>query len=176
MADATAQCRDGSYSYSQHHSGTCSHHGGVAVWLDAPAQATRRAPVRGSTRVVHALFSLTPGAFNPAVSQATIGSTICDPGYTRTIRPPSSYTSELKLAQMRRYRETGPSSLYEEDHLIPLELGGAPRNPQNLWPEPRSESRVSDPLETKLKRGVCRGALTLAKARTTIHTYKATHG
>jgi Protein of unknown function (DUF3761) len=31
---ATAQCRDGSYSYSQHHRGTCSHHGGVARWLD----------------------------------------------------------------------------------------------------------------------------------------------
>jgi len=30
---ATAQCRDGSYSFSQNHRGTCSHHGGVAVWL-----------------------------------------------------------------------------------------------------------------------------------------------
>lgn len=30
---ATAQCRDGTYSYSQHRSGTCSYHGGVAVWL-----------------------------------------------------------------------------------------------------------------------------------------------
>ena len=30
---ATARCKDGTYSYSQHHSGTCSHHGGVAVWL-----------------------------------------------------------------------------------------------------------------------------------------------
>jgi hypothetical protein len=30
---ATAQCRDGSYSYSQHRSGTCSHHGGVATWF-----------------------------------------------------------------------------------------------------------------------------------------------
>jgi len=30
---ATAQCRDGSYSFSQHHRGTCSHHGGVAKWL-----------------------------------------------------------------------------------------------------------------------------------------------
>jgi len=28
----TAQCRDGSFSYSHHHSGTCSHHGGVAQW------------------------------------------------------------------------------------------------------------------------------------------------
>ncbi|HSW80995.1 MAG TPA: DUF3761 domain-containing protein [Candidatus Saccharimonas sp.] len=32
-AGATAQCRDGSYSFSQHRSGTCSGHGGVASWL-----------------------------------------------------------------------------------------------------------------------------------------------
>lgn len=31
-AGATAQCRDGSHSFSQHHSGTCSRHGGVASW------------------------------------------------------------------------------------------------------------------------------------------------
>src|SRR5258708_2533064 len=30
---ATAQCRDGSYSFSQIRRGTCSHHGGVAKWL-----------------------------------------------------------------------------------------------------------------------------------------------
>lgn len=29
---ATAQCRDGSYSHSQTHSGTCSGHHGVAQW------------------------------------------------------------------------------------------------------------------------------------------------
>lgn len=28
----TAQCRDGTYSFSEHHRGTCSHHGGVARW------------------------------------------------------------------------------------------------------------------------------------------------
>jgi hypothetical protein len=32
-AGATARCNDGSYSFSQNHSGTCSHHGGVAAWL-----------------------------------------------------------------------------------------------------------------------------------------------
>jgi hypothetical protein len=32
-AGATAQCRDGTYSFSQHRSGTCSHHGGVGHWL-----------------------------------------------------------------------------------------------------------------------------------------------
>jgi hypothetical protein len=30
---ATAQCRDGSYSFSASRRGTCSHHGGVAKWL-----------------------------------------------------------------------------------------------------------------------------------------------
>jgi uncharacterized protein DUF3761 len=28
----TADCRDGTHSYSHHHSGTCSGHGGVANW------------------------------------------------------------------------------------------------------------------------------------------------
>lgn len=28
----TAQCSDGSYSFSEHHRGTCSHHGGVSAW------------------------------------------------------------------------------------------------------------------------------------------------
>jgi septal ring-binding cell division protein DamX len=32
-AGATAKCQDGTYSFSQHRSGTCSHHGGVAEWL-----------------------------------------------------------------------------------------------------------------------------------------------
>lgn len=30
---ATAECRDGTCSFSQHRSGTCSHHGGVTNWL-----------------------------------------------------------------------------------------------------------------------------------------------
>src|SRR5260370_12477565 len=32
-ADATARCADGTYSFSKHHRGTCSHHGGVSQWL-----------------------------------------------------------------------------------------------------------------------------------------------
>jgi endonuclease YncB( thermonuclease family) len=34
---ATARCRDGVYSYSKTRSGTCSSHGGVAVWLVSPS-------------------------------------------------------------------------------------------------------------------------------------------
>ena len=30
---ASAKCRDGSYSFSTHHTGTCSGHQGVEAWL-----------------------------------------------------------------------------------------------------------------------------------------------
>ena len=32
-AGASARCRDGSWSFSESHRGTCSHHGGVSAWL-----------------------------------------------------------------------------------------------------------------------------------------------
>jgi uncharacterized protein YgiM (DUF1202 family) len=32
-AGATAECRDGTYSFSRNRRGTCSHHGGVKRWL-----------------------------------------------------------------------------------------------------------------------------------------------
>ncbi|MCU1400179.1 MAG: hypothetical protein JWN62_3288 [Acidimicrobiales bacterium] len=31
-AGATAKCKDGTYSYSTHRSGTCSGHKGVSIW------------------------------------------------------------------------------------------------------------------------------------------------
>lgn len=37
-AGASAQCRDGTFSFSEHRRGTCSHHGGVARWLKARCQ------------------------------------------------------------------------------------------------------------------------------------------
>jgi len=81
--------------------------------------------------------TLTPGATNPNITQATIAATICNPNWsTKTIRPPASYTNTLKQQQLgaARYVDKTPS-LYEEDHLISLELGGNPRDPKNLWPE-----------------------------------------
>src|SRR5438093_10753380 len=58
---ATAQCRDGTYSFSQHHSGTCSHHGGVARWLDGassssspPGRTDTAAVLLGPTVILHA--------------------------------------------------------------------------------------------------------------------------
>ncbi len=119
---------------------------------------------------------ITPGALNPKVRQATIKKTICKSGWTKKIRPPVAFTNALKIKQLVLYEETGSPADYEEDHFIPLELGGAPRNPKNLWPEPHSQSKLSDPLETQLKRKVCKGLMKLAKARATIRLFKTTQG
>ena len=35
-AGATAKCRDSTYSFSEHASGTCSHHCGVSRWIHHP--------------------------------------------------------------------------------------------------------------------------------------------
>ncbi|MDX6527381.1 MAG: hypothetical protein QOI43_2892, partial [Gaiellales bacterium] len=86
--------------------------------------------------VVRASWLLTPGVLNPDVTQATIRSTVCRPGWTRTVRPPVSYTNALKARGLRQYGLRGPPSSFQEDHLISLELGGNPTDPRNLWPEP----------------------------------------
>ena len=107
----------------------------------------------------------TPGVLNPAVTQATIRSTICRRGWTATIRPPVAYTNTLKRRQMAEYGETGPMSAYQEDHLISLELGGDPTDPRNLWPEPYPRASAVDRIENELNAQVCDGTLTLARAR-----------
>jgi hypothetical protein len=120
--------------------------------------------------------SLTPGAINPAVTQENIDSTICQRGWTLTIRPDESYTENLKWEQIRQYgyadRHLGD---YEEDHLISLELGGSPTSPENLWPEPHDApggwgSFAKDRLENRLHYLVCSGEVSLDDAQHMIAT------
>jgi hypothetical protein len=115
--------------------------------------------------VLRASWTLTPGVLNPEVTQAGIASTICRHGWTRTIRPPTSYTSDLKLRQMRAAHLRGPPSAYQEDHLISLELGGDPTDRRNLWPEPYPRAAAVDAIENDLNRRVCKGELTLEQAQ-----------
>lgn len=111
----------------------------------------------------------TPGAPNPAVTQATIRTTICTSGWTATIRPPVSYTTGLKRRGIAAYGYTDKSlSDYEEDHFLPLEVGGSPTDPRNLWPEPHSGgdgSYSKDRVENAARRAVCSGRVTLAAAQ-----------
>jgi hypothetical protein len=90
---------------------------------------------------------ITPGAVDPKVTQDNIASTICARGYTTTVRPSVAYTEDLKRAQMTQYHRSGRIGLYEEDHLIALEIGGNPADPKNLWPEPRAGAPEATPGE-----------------------------
>jgi hypothetical protein len=113
----------------------------------------------------------TPGALNPLVTQSTIASTICTSGYTSSIRPPESVTEPEKHASVSAYSYTGAFWTAEYDHLVPLELGGDPNDPANLWAEPNdnpnatSTTNSKDVLEDRLNNLVCSGQLSLATAQ-----------
>lgn len=108
------------------------------------------------------------------MTQANIGTTICTRGYTATVRPPTSYTEPLKREEMVAYGLQGqPLAAEELDHLIALELGGAPRDVANLWPEPwtgDANAHMKDAVENFLNREVCRGTMALAEAQRQIAT------
>jgi hypothetical protein len=113
----------------------------------------------------------TPGATNPDVTQDNIQDTICKSGWTSTIRPPTSYTNKLKTQGISAYGYTDTKlSTYEEDHLISLELGGAPSDPKNLWPEPGDTPNPKDKVENDLHRAVCSGRVKLVDAQQAIAT------
>ncbi len=123
-----------------------------------------------------ASWELTPGALNPDVTQATIHDTVCKSGWTRTVRPPTDYTNDLKRKQMAAYGRTGSLSDYQEDHLISLELGGNAIDPRNLWPEPYPRAADVDKEENRLNGLLCSGELTLAEAQRRESTMKHTAG
>ena len=118
----------------------------------------------------------TPGATNPVVTPVTLATTICSPGWARTVRPPRGFTSYLKRRQLAGlgYLDQHMRD-YEEDHLIPLSLGGAFADRRNLWPEPRQPddgwtAERKDQLEDTLHRMVCDGEVSLRTAQWAIAT------
>jgi hypothetical protein len=129
---------------------------GVLMAAVAPAQVRRIGPADIYPDPIR-----TPGASNPQVTQRNIQGTICGRRWsTKLIRPPAGYTSRLKRKQLREYGDTvhqtraqliNPNTgkvdttrcvphsdsmvCCEEDHPIPLEDGGGPEDPRNLWRE-----------------------------------------
>jgi hypothetical protein len=110
--------------------------------------------------------SCTPGAIDPAVTQANIGSTICRSGYTTKVRPPESQTEKFKWEVAEpAYGQHDVSG--ELDHEIPLELGGA-NDARNLWVEAGSIPNPKDAVEDVLTRAVCDGKVKLRAAQAAI--------
>ena len=101
----------------------------------------------------------TPGAIDGGLT------VLCPVAHTDTVRPPNSYTSRLKVRQIREYGFTDSPTAHEEDHLIPLSLGGSPRNPQNLWPEQGNSPNAKDRVEAAAHAAVCAGRIELRDAQ-----------
>jgi hypothetical protein len=155
----------------------------IALWYairqsSALAPATKTRVGRIGPADIYPIPSITPGAINPEITQENIHETICNPNWsTRSERPPSNYTNRLKREGFDQYNDADRDMRdYEEDHLIPLEIGGNPTDPRNLWPEPYHTSipdggaHDKDKVENYLHEQVCRGAMNLADAQKAIAT------
>jgi hypothetical protein len=113
------------------------------------------------------------GLPDPTCTPGAVGTTkikdICEGGSTKRWRPAVTYTNRLKREGLNRYGFVDRSlSAYEEDHLIPLELGGDGYAAENLWPEPHGGiygSKGKDRVENWLHRQVCSGAMTVEEAQ-----------
>jgi hypothetical protein len=109
----------------------------------------------------------TPGSVDPAVTQATIDSTICRSGYTEGIRPPESQTTHAKYDVAYPAYHIPDRDSGELDHLVSLELGGS-NDITNLWPEVGPLPNPKDKVENALHRAVCDGRVRLAAAQRAI--------
>ncbi len=109
----------------------------------------------------------TPGAVDPAVTQGNLRSTICHPGYTKTVRPSSSQTSRFKFEVAYPAYGVPHAKKTELDHLVSLELGGA-NDAVNLWPESPPTPNPKDKVENALHAAVCDGKVTLKAAQNAI--------
>jgi hypothetical protein len=120
-------------------------------------------------------------ALTPGVVASSDAKEVCAAGYASRVRPRGALWRRLKDGAYSRYGiERGKRSIlgsngmrypaYEVDHLIPLELGGDPVDPRNLWPEPIVSAKDKDVVENELHARVCGAQMTLEAAQRLIST------
>jgi hypothetical protein len=98
------------------------------------------------------------GLANPAITQENIRQTICVPNWTKTVRPPASYTDKLKKQWLADHHLNVPLNSGEWDHMESIEIGGHPTDPRNMWFEPyagKYGAKLKDKVEDKLHRLIC---------------------
>jgi uncharacterized protein with FMN-binding domain len=119
---------------------------------------------------------LTPGVRATSVNQNNVQTTICSTSYIKKNTPTLTVLNNLKTKQIKAgYIVDGitGTSLYSEDHLIPIDLGGSPTSEENLWPELIDGTNgflAKNQLEKILHDSVCNGQLTLEQAQNAIST------
>ena len=178
---ATALCRDGTYSFSRHRSGTCSHHGGVARWLTGVGGAGSPSTVLGATILLAPRSRTTgcvlranpdtrcsPGAYYSRLTKAVI----CAAGFRTSAIRNVPETEKFAVEQEYGLPAGHYGTALEIDHIVPLELGGS-NDIANLFPEKVNAHpgyRAKDRLEDRLHAVVCAGGMTLRAAQHGIAT------
>lgn len=105
-------------------------------------------------------------ALNPDVSQSTIQQTICQKGYSSTVRPSTTYTNPIKFRLMRQAGiPESDKSVWALDHRIPISLGGHARKLENLQLLTAKENSRKSRIEVKLLCYVCVGQMPLSQAQ-----------
>ncbi len=162
---ATAQCRDGTYSFSQHHSGTCSYHGGVAAWLTAgsatiapspPTTATSAAATSASASLVEVGKTVllaartetagcklganpdrrcSPGAYYSKLTKTVICSPTFRTGPIRNVPVSEKFAVEQEYGIAPGHY----GATLEIDHIVSLELGDRTTSPTST---PRKQMRT----------------------------------
>ena len=139
--------------------------------VPAPVQE-RGVPSSVDARSVRSPLAEPLGALLADVTQASISTTICTPGWTATVRPSTSYTQGVKSKLLKEAGMDPDRAVdYELDHFVPLALGGHPRSLDNLWLQRWDgewNARVKDRLERRLQVMVCEGRLTLRAAQAAV--------
>lgn len=111
---------------------------------------------------------------NPYVTSETLNQTICKVGYTKGVRPSTSYTNRIKYKLLRDIGKSELNAdLYELDHIIPLTVGGNARSPTNLWLQPWPEARIKDKDEVRLNKCVCDKTISLETAQLLMINWKS---
>lgn len=136
-------------------------HGWTTAGLLGPTYAAGSCHARGTGDQLLPDPRCTPGSNDPAVTQTSIGRTICAAGYTATVRPPVTLTNPAKRQSAKEY---AAKRWGEYDHLIPLELGGS-SDTRNLWLEPGVLPNPKDRVENTLRALVCQHKILLQKAQ-----------
>jgi hypothetical protein len=144
--------------------------GSTSVPVAHPTLAQDQSVPAGDLPCVQTSHGCIP--LNPDVTEVTVRQTICVPGYTKAVRPSSSYTNGVKAKLLREAGLDGSLMPdYELDHIVPLELGGHPRKLANLTLQPWDGEHGAwrkDLLERRLHVLVCRGELQLSEAQACI--------
>lgn len=139
-----------------------------AAWAQQPAPGTLPAK----------------GVINAKVTEATLNKTVCKPGWTKEVRPPTRYTNPLKVRALSLHPELEDRDIrhYELDHKISEEDGGDPIDLDNLRLQPYATAfgakkhqcnprvygytaECKDIIETALHRDICAGRISLKDAR-----------